>query len=818
MREPKPPSNEEPRLERLHDLDILDTLPERTYDDIVALAASICGVPISLVSLVDEERQWFKARHGLEATETPRGLSFCGHVVEHAERLVVTDAREDTRFADNPLVTHDPKVRFYAGAPLRTDDGLVLGSLCVIDHVPRSLTDAQIAMLESLSRLVMNQFALRLEVRRSEQLRREAAEAAQGRLLFERFFSISLDLLCIAGVDGYFKQLNPSWTRLLGYSMEELIGTPFLDFVHPDDRDASAAEAAKLGDGVHETVSFENRYRKRDGQYVWLLWTAKADPELGLLLAAARDITDRRQAEAELREAKDRAEAADRSKSQFLATMSHELRTPLNAIIGFSKILYKNKAGNLQDGDLRYLGRIRDNGGHLLGLINEVLDISKIEAGQMTYNDDACDVATVVDSVARLQESLAKERSLDLLVDIPDGLEAFRADQHRLRQVLINLVSNAAKFTENGSVTIRAVPREDTHQLAAIDVIDTGIGIDRDDLRKVFLPFKQVEGDTSRAYAGAGLGLAISRSLCEGMGMSLEVESKLGKGSTFRISVPRRLSENVPAVDVEIDTPDATARAEPTRAGRRVLVVDDNADARQLIADQLRDLSCEVRLARDGAECLRVARAWTPDLITLDLMMPNINGWQVLASLRADVRLKDIPVVVISTIAEEERGTLCSAVDVLRKPVNRDDLVRLLKSVDGKTRRALVIEDNADARVVLSEYLEAEGWKVVEAVNGREGLSALATYQPDVVFLDLMMPVMDGSEFLDQVRSTPAYRNIPVVVVTAQELGSDERAALLRKANTVLKKSGNLANDLQVVLNSEIVGSEETSGVLCSSS
>ena len=193
--------------------------------------------------------------------------------------------------------------------------------------------------------------------------------------------------------------------------------------------------------------------------------------------------------------------------------------------------------------------------------------------------------------------------------------------------------------------------------------------------------------------------------------------------------------------------------------------------------------------------------------------MPNVNGWQVLGSLRADARLKDIPVVVISMIAEEERGTLCGAVDVLSKPVKRDDLLRLLRSVRGKTQRALVIEDNADARVVLSEYLEAEGWEVAEAINGREGLSALGSFQPDVVFLDLMMPVMDGAEFLDEVQSTPAYRHLPVVVVTAQELGSDERAALLRKANTVLTKSENLANDLKRVLSTEPAGSQVTADV-----
>ncbi len=707
MRKPKPPSNEAQRLERLHSYNILDTLPEQTYDDIVALAAHICEVPIALVSLVDEHRQWFKARYGLDAAETPRAVSFCGHVVETAQELVVADSHADERFADNPLATDYPHVRFYAGTPLRTKDDLVLGTLCVIDHVPRSLTEQQRTMLKSLSNLVMSQLELRMQLDHSEALQQQ--------------------------------------------------------------------------------------------------------------LIAAKEV----------------AEQADKSKSQFLATMSHELRTPLNAIIGFSKILCKNKRNTLGPLDLKYLGRIYDNGTHLLRLINEVLDISKIEAGRMSYREDACEIDEIVHTVMHLQDSLAQENSIALSAEVPKRLLPFIADSHRLRQVLTNLVSNAIKFTERGTVTVRVVARDDTRQVAAIDVIDTGVGIAADKLEAIFRPFEQADGTTTRAYAGTGLGLPISRGFCQGMGMSLEVDSEVGRGSTFRIVIPAELSEQSILTsrrasgkdgvsgDDATDAASGGQRAGPARAPGRapdltkdlapdlvsstspkrlVLVVDDNADARQLLAAQLRELGCEVRLAQNGEECLRLARALRPDLITLDLMMPHINGWQVLAHLRKDSVLRRIPVVVISMIADEGRMTLCGTLDVLNKPVRQQDLSSIVDRLGGHQRRALIVEDNPDARMVLAEYLESTHWQIAEATNGREGFDALSRFQPDVVFLDLMMPVMDGAQFLDRVRSAPEHRDLPIVVVTAKELSDSERSNLLSKANSVLAKGDQLQNQLRGVL------------------
>ncbi|MBT8492891.1 MAG: response regulator [Deltaproteobacteria bacterium] len=679
MRAPRPPENEAQRLERLESYEVLDTLPEQVYQDIVTLAAEICGTPIALVSLVDDNRQWFKARFGLDAEETPRDVSFCGHVVESSQPLYVSDSHEDERFADNPLVTGGPLVRFYAGAPLTTDDGLVLGTLCVIDHDARELSDHQKELLAGLSRLVMSQLNLRLQLRRGKELRQEIDQA------------------------------------------------------------------------------------------------------------------------------REKAESADRIKSQFLATMSHELRTPLNAVIGFSKILIKNKADKQGPKELEYLSRILENGKHLLELINEVLDISKVEAGQMTFSKEPCDVASIVDTTLRLQESVARENSVELVSDVPADLDLVTADPHRLRQVFTNLISNAIKFTdEGGSATVRVRAYPETRRVASIEVIDTGIGVPADQLDLIFEPFKQADGSSTRRHGGTGLGLPISRAFCQGMGLQLSVSSEVGVGTTFRIDVPISLSHASSLNSSSAaDAGPSDASEGERRAGRRVLVVDDNADARQLIAEQLRELGCDVRLAQNGTEGLRLARAWRPDLITLDLMMPSANGWQALDEVRNDPALREVPVVVISMVAHETRPTLVGAAEVLSKPVSQVELINILERLGGDSRRrALIIEDNADARLVLADFLEAEGWEVAEAINGQEGLLALGRFSPDIIFLDLMMPVMDGAEFLERVRGSLRYSAIPIVIVTAKDLADGERSDLLQKAHAVLSKDQSLETELRTVLES----------------
>ncbi|HWZ54118.1 MAG TPA: ATP-binding protein [Candidatus Acidoferrales bacterium] len=290
------PENEAARLESLHRYDVLDTLPEQEFDDLSRLAALICGTPIALVSLIDTNRQWFKARIGIEQSETPRDVAFCAHAILEPGVMVVPDAMTDERFRTNPLVTGDPNLRFYAGAPLITQDGHALGTLCVADRTPRELSAEQLDSLRALSRLVVNE----LELRRSVG---DLSKSIRERRLIEnevdQLFDLSLDLFCIAGFDGYFKRVNPSWEQTLGISKEELLSRPYIDFVHPDDREATLGEAKKIGEGA-VTFSFENRFRCADGTYCWLLWNATPRPEQKLIFAVARDITVRKRAERRL--------------------------------------------------------------------------------------------------------------------------------------------------------------------------------------------------------------------------------------------------------------------------------------------------------------------------------------------------------------------------------------------------------------------------------------------------------------------------------------------------------------------------------------
>ena len=536
---------------------------------------------------------------------------------------------------------------------------------------------------------------------------------------------------------------------------------------------------------------------------------------------------------------------ADKLRSEFVANMSHELRTPLNSIIGFSGILLKNKAKTLEEGDLKRVEKINRNGKHLLCLINDILDLSKIEAGRMDLNIAPTQAGAILREVIDLLHPQADAKNLALVLDLPDRDFELETDDQKLRQVLINLAGNAIKFTQHGSVTLGLEADGAAAGRVIFRVTDTGIGIPQDKQETVFEAFRQADNSTTREYGGTGLGLTISRSLVKLLGGELTVESAPGRGSTFRVSLPLRApttagdnqalsvreqfaeAQNPPAVGAAgastlasgtslpvvlagaVNCATATggvtgadnllgeyraamARSMLVKPGSKVLIVDDDADARDLISQYVHDLGAQTVLCGEPKMAIRMAMEHRPDLITLDLMMPGKSGWDVLAELKAETLLREIPVVIVSIVADRKKAVSLGAVDALSKPILRHEfqacIERNFHPEAWRSGRVLVVEDDPDTQQLLRDWLTSQVGEIRVVANGKEALAVLQNYRPDLVFLDLQMPVMDGQTFLGHLRQDERFGQLPVIVVTAKSLSPAEQKRLESQVARVLIK------------------------------
>jgi signal transduction histidine kinase/DNA-binding response OmpR family regulator len=495
-------------------------------------------------------------------------------------------------------------------------------------------------------------------------------------------------------------------------------------------------------------------------------------------------VVERMQADAALRAAKEAAEVANEAKSTFLASMSHEFRTPLNAIIGYAEMLEEEAADGAQADLLPDLGKIRSAGRHLLGVINDVLDLSKIEAGRTDLYLETFSVDTLLDEVAATVRPLAEGRGNRLEIWKGDGLGEMYSDLTKVRQTLLNLCGNASKFTESGTVTINAGRDGDD---VVFEVSDTGIGIAPEHMDRLFQPFSQAESSTARRFGGTGLGLVISRRFCEMLGGDVTVQSEPGVGSTFTVRLPAHVEEHPVATPVLAAAP-PLAPAPATANGSAVLVIEDDATVRQLLEGVLTEEGYRVVTAAGHADTVELARRLHPDAITLDLALPSLAGWNLLAAIKADSELSEVPVIVL-LVVEEAAGVPLGATDYLTKPVQRERLVGLLrKHCQDGTAPVLVVEDDADTREMLQRMLEREGFTVTEADDGRAGLDRVAEQRPSLILLDLLMPQMNGFEFLAELQTRPEWRSIPVVVVTAKDLTAEEHARLSGQVSEVLRK------------------------------
>jgi signal transduction histidine kinase/CheY-like chemotaxis protein len=502
----------------------------------------------------------------------------------------------------------------------------------------------------------------------------------------------------------------------------------------------------------------------------------------------------------EIQEKSRELEAASQHKSQFLANMSHELRTPLNAIIGVSEMLVEDAR---EAGDAHLAEppeRILRAGRHLLALINDILDLSKIEAGKMDLNLDVFAVEPLVEDVAATVRPLAAKNGNRLDVECPADVGTMRADSTRVRQALLNLAGNAAKFTANGRITLSvARDSEGGGDWIALRVADTGIGMTPEQTARLFQEFMQADASTTRKYGGTGLGLAISRQFCRMMGGDISVESVPGSGSTFTIRLPALVEQGPEQSRRPAPSkPAATKPAAPRAGGTAdVLVVDDDPTVRELMQRFLEREGFSVITAASGLEGLSRARETHPAAITLDVVMPDVDGWTVLAALKGDPTLADIPVILATIVDDKQRGYALGATDYLVKPVERERLLAVLRERCGQTGgRVLVVEDDDATRAMVRQALERDGWHVTEAANGRIALAALAAARPDVLVLDLIMPEMDGFELLAEMRGRAEYRDIPALVLTAMTLTEEDRLRLNAEVERVVQKRGQTRDEL----------------------
>jgi GAF domain-containing protein/DNA-binding response OmpR family regulator len=483
-------------------------------------------------------------------------------------------------------------------------------------------------------------------------------------------------------------------------------------------------------------------------------------------------------------------EVADRHKSEFLANMSHELRTPLNAIIGYSEMLQEDAADLGAEQFTDDLKKINAAGKHLLELINAVLDLSKIEAGKMDLYLETFDVATLIRDIAAVIQPLAAKNANRLEIVCPESTGTMRADLTKVRQALFNLLSNACKFTDHGTVTL-AVSRATSESCdwLSFSVTDTGIGMTVEQLARLFEAFSQADAATTRKYGGTGLGLALSRRLCRMMGGDVTVATESGHGSTFTIRLPAVVAEAVEPAPVTAPA----QRATPSVG--TVLVIDDEAAIRDLMQRYLAKEGFHVATAAGGEEGLRLARELRPDAITLDVMMPGLDGWAVLTALKADPAVADIPVVMLTIVDDKNLGYALGAADYLTKPIERERLLAVLRA-HRRDHPVLVVDDDVTLRQLLRRMLEPEGYTVVEAENGRVALERLRGVAPSVVLLDLMMPEMDGFEFVAEFRRHEAWRAIPIVVITARDLSREDRERLNGYVQKILQKGAHGREEL----------------------
>jgi len=595
---------------------------------------------------------------------------------------------------------------------------------------------------------------------------------------------------------GIVNSFNPAAEKIFGYLAKEVIGKN-INMLMPEPYHSAhdtylehyldTGEAKIIGSGREVTG-----LRKDNTTFPMLL--AVGEMLVGnsrMFTGTITDITERKRAEKQLIHAKEFAEEANTAKSRFLANMSHELRTPLNAIIGYSEMLAEEVTSPKIIDDLK---KIRSAGNNLLSMINDILDFSRIEAGKIELSPETFSIESLTQEIERMVVPLVEKNNSVLTVHYEPDLGDMQTDTTRLQQVLFNLLSNAAKFTKNGRIDLQvASSGEGTEKKIIFTVSDTGIGMDAEQINCLFRPFVQADDSTTRKYGGTGLGLVISQRFSKLLGGGITVKSTPGRGSVFTLYLPVSLPDMKSPIPVmkassetEIEEPIIHSVKNP--AGT-ILVIDDEATARELLCTYLNKAGWNVVTAADAKTGLRYAHKIHPDSITLDVLMPGLDGWAVLEILQADSELKSIPVIMCTIVDEKKHGISLGATDYLVKPIVRDQLIAVLNKYNHKKQcHLLIIEDDDATREIMARTAGTLGWSITEAVNGKQGLESIKKKRPDLILLDLIMPELDGFGVIEVMQREPAWKDIPVIIVTAKNLTAEDHRQLNSYVDKILEK------------------------------
>ena len=679
-------NKEEQEIERLKSLltyNIIDTLKEKEFDKLAQLASIICETPIALISLIDDKRQWFKAKIGIEAEEMPKELTFCQYTIQKDELWEVEDTTKNELLKDNPNVTAENGIRYYAGLPLQCSLGYNIGTLCVADLKPKKISDKEKIALQIISEQIM----ILLEAKkRNDKLIHELKELVEQKELeskkiieksseeIKMFYDSISNSNGIIEIDSFGKIINSNQLviELLDISPNELINQPIFNFF---DLDLNETTLSNLLENKNHILKFNKNSDSDKWIQANFIKIENFEGGIEKLVVVCQDITNRIHGQQELENAKNVSDYLNKQKDQFIATVSHEIRTPINAILGFTDVLLE-----IEDdvSKVDYLSSVKTAGLGLLHIVNDILDISKIEAGMLQIDEIPFQLNEVVNNVISTLKLKASEKNIKLLYAIDsDVTNNLLGDKNRLNQILINIVGNAIKFTEKGKVELRITNKKTENNTIFIEfsIIDTGIGINQKKLQSIFDRFSQAEVSTSRKFGGTGLGLSISKELIDMQNGSISVQSTENIGTTFTFVIPYTI--NLSATHFLDDKKEIELFES---FSKNILLCEDNELNQKLITTIFEKTNHTIHIANNGVEALELLKNKDFDIILMDLQMPKMDGYETTTIIRNELHLT-IPIIALtanSLIYEKERCMNMGMNDYLSKPFSKKDLFELL--------------------------------------------------------------------------------------------------------------------------------------------